>query len=183
MRMTQNNSNKQKHLHRIKGFTLIELLVAMVLFVILISIAVGGFVRALRNQRVIAALIEANDNVNFALEQMSREIRTGYHFIKISESELQFVNADNAMVWYRLNNDVLERGTEDIFLQRTYRKITADNVRISNFNIALFGGEEGDGYPPRITVNLSVSVSGPGIAKMGISSNIQTTVSSRVGDN
>lgn len=170
------------HLKSKRSFTLIELLVAMMLFIILLSIAVGGFIRALRTQRAITALMEANDNVSFALEQMAREIRTGYHFIKLSDSELQFVNAQNLVVWYRLNDVTIERGTESVTLQRTYKKITADSAKISNFNIALFGAEDGDGYPPRITISLSVSIRGPGVEKLGISTNVQTTVSSIILD-
>jgi GxxExxY protein len=165
-----------------RGFTLIELLIAMMLFIVLLSIAVGGFIRALRTQRAVTALMEANDNVSFALEQMAREIRTGYHFTKLSDSELQFVNAENLVVWYRLNNGIIERGTESVTLQRTYKKITADSVKISNFNIGLFGAEDGDGYPPRITISLSVNIRGPGVEKLGISTNIQTTVSSMILD-
>ncbi|MEK7193915.1 MAG: prepilin-type N-terminal cleavage/methylation domain-containing protein [Patescibacteria group bacterium] len=164
------------------GFTLIELLVAMMLFIILLSIAVGGFIRALRTQRAIVALMEANDNVSFALEQMAREIRVGYHFTKLSDSELQFVNAQNLVIWYRLNDGTIERGVESATLQRTYKKITADSVKISNFNIALFGAEDGDGFPPRITISLSVNIRGAGLEKLNISTNVQTTVSSRILD-
>jgi len=63
-----------------KGFTLIEMLVTVGLFAIIITIAVGGFVNAERTQRQVSSLISAQSNVSLALEQMSREIRTGYLF-------------------------------------------------------------------------------------------------------
>ncbi len=44
------------------GFTLVELLVAIALFSIAVSVAVGGFVRVLRTQRQIVALIAANSS-------------------------------------------------------------------------------------------------------------------------
>ena len=152
----------------------------MGLFVVLIGIATGGFIRALRTQRLMVALMAANDNVNLALEQMAREIRTGYHFSKISDTELQFVNADNIVVFYRLNDGAIERGTEDVFLQRTYKKITADNVKITNFKIHLLGNNDGDGYPPRITISLSVGINNKYFENVSI--NVQTTISSRVLD-
>ena len=162
------------------GFTLIELLVAMTLFLILVGIAVGGFIRALRTQRTIVGLMAANDNASLTLEQMAREMRTGYHFVKISDTELQFVNANNMVVFYRLESGAIERGTEDAFLRRTYKKITADNVRIVNFKINLLGDRSGDGYPPRITISFSVT----GISKYleNVSTDVQTTISSRVLD-
>ena len=163
-----------------RGFTLVELLVSMTLFLVLIGIATGGFIRALRSQRAIVELMVVNDNTVLTLEQMAREIRTGYNFSKISESELQFVNADNIVVFYRLSGGVIERGTEDVFVHRTYKKITADNIRVVNFNVALFGNSPGDGFPPRITI--SISVTGKSKYLENFSTNIQTTISARMLD-
>jgi prepilin-type N-terminal cleavage/methylation domain-containing protein len=66
-----------------KGFTLIELLVTVGLFTIIITIAVGGFTDAIRTQRQVSSLIAAQSNVSLALEQMARQIRTGYLFCTI----------------------------------------------------------------------------------------------------
>lgn len=63
-----------------KGFTLIEMLVTVGLFTIIITIAVGGFTNAIRTQRQVSSLISTESNVSLALEQMTREIRTGYLF-------------------------------------------------------------------------------------------------------
>jgi len=163
-----------------KGFTIIELIVAMGLFLVAISIATGGFIRSLRTQKDLTELLSINDNAGLALEQMAREMRTGYNFSKVSESEIQFVNSGNVVVYYRLNNGTLERGETDQFLQITYRKITADSVRITNFKITLMGNLPGDGFPPRITV--SISVSGKGRDTQNVSTDIQTTISSRTLD-
>jgi prepilin-type N-terminal cleavage/methylation domain-containing protein len=164
------------------GFTIVELLVAMGLFVVLIGISTGGFIKALQTQKAIISLMEANDNANLALEQMAREIRTGYNFSKISDTELQFVNQYNRVVWYRLNEEAIERGTEKegVVSRRIYKKITADNVKIKNFKVALFGSGVGDGYPPRITVSLSVGPTGRYLEN--ILTNIQTTISARTLD-
>ena len=63
-----------------KGFTLIEMLVTVGLFAIIITIAVGGFTNAIRTQQQVSSLISTQSNVSLALEQMSREVRTGYLF-------------------------------------------------------------------------------------------------------
>ncbi len=63
-----------------KGFTLVELLITVALFTIIIAIAVGTFTNALRTQRQVSSLISAESNVSLSLEQMARDIRTGYLF-------------------------------------------------------------------------------------------------------
>lgn len=162
------------------GFTMVELMVAMGLFVILMGIATAGFVRSLRTQKDLVELMAVNDNAGLALEQMSREFRTGYNFSKVSETEIQFVNANNLIVFYRLNGGAIERGEEDALLNKTYKKITTDNVKINDFKIGLIGNLAGDGYPPRITIGISVS--GTGRDTKDVFTNIQTTVSSRTLD-
>ncbi|MDP3014874.1 MAG: type II secretion system protein [bacterium] len=175
-------NNLKPKTQNLKAFTIVELLVAMGLFVVLIGISTGGFIKALQTQKAIISLMEANDNASLALEQMAREIRTGYNFSKISETEIQFVNQRNQVVWYRLNEETIERGTEKegVVSQRIYKKITADNVKIMNFKVALFGSNVGDGYPPRITISLSVGPTGRYLEN--VLTNIQTTISARTLD-
>jgi prepilin-type N-terminal cleavage/methylation domain-containing protein len=151
-----------------KAFTVIELLVAMSLFVIFMVIASGGFIRALRTQRSIVALIAANDNASLTLEQMAREIRTGSNFSSPSGAELNFTNAYNESVVYQLNGNIIERNS---------KPITASNVKINKLIFYLQGEQLGDGYPPRITISLNISPNIPTI--QNISTSFQTTVSGR----
>jgi len=62
------------------GFTLVELIVAMSIFLIAIVIIVGAFIRSLRTQRIVNHLMAVNSNTSLVIEQMAREIRTGYEF-------------------------------------------------------------------------------------------------------
>lgn len=189
------------------GFTVIELIVAMTVFVVLMSIAAGGFVHLLKNQRIVAALMTANDSASLTLEQMAREIRTGYNFCLTESGKLQFVSAiRNEVVRYRLNNDAIEKGVSDMsggdtstcldsdddsWFVNKYKKLTADNVKIRDFKIKACGknisadflldncGNGGNNYPPRITVSLSVTSAERDVEKLGIYVPIQTTVSAR----
>lgn len=175
-----------------KGFTLIEIIVAMSIFVIFMSIAVGGFMNILRNQRLVIALMAVNDNISLSMEQMAREIRTSYNFKKISNEEFQFVNANNKIIEYKLNNGAIERITENLNLEKNSQKITADNIKIVKFNIEICGknispdlildscGSGGTFYPPRITLSFTITSSESDIEKLKIFTNIQTTISSRV---
>jgi len=65
---------------KVWGFTIIEIMVAVSMFLILASFAIGGFVRIMRIQRQVSAIVASDSNVNLAIEQMAREMRTGSHF-------------------------------------------------------------------------------------------------------
>ncbi len=198
---------KKNNIFQFKGFTMIELLMTMSIFIILTSIAAGGFINILRNQRVILALMTANDNMGLTIEQIAREIRTGYNFCKVSESKFQFVNADNKVIRYGFDAGSIVRGISLVLLGGSssdfcsetddslfeFKKITADNVKINKFNIGICGkniissiliddcdsGGTGNSYPPRITINIGITSAEPDIEKLNIFTNIQTTVSSR----
>lgn len=68
------------------GFTLVETLISIGIFMVLVVIAVGGFVQALHTQGEIGTLISAQSNVNLGIEEMAREMRTGYLFCHDSGS-------------------------------------------------------------------------------------------------
>lgn len=169
-----------------EGATLIELIVAMALFSVLITIAVTAFIQALKSQRAIVALMAANDNASLMLEQMAREIRVGYSFQVVGGDgvegdELQFVNAYNEIVSYKLNraNHSIERGIGGLS-GYSYDRITGQNVRIDDLRFRMEGGALGDGRSPRITVNLGVGAKGSNVETISV--RIQTTVSARLID-
>lgn len=151
------------------GFTLIELMVAMGLFVIVIGISSGTFIRSLRTQRQVVALMAANDNASFTLEQMTREIRTGTAFVS-SGSVLSFVNDSDETVEYALVGGGIERNG---------RRLTSSNVLVSYLSFSLLGSEPGDGLSTRVTIRLGVSARGP---MESFVTRLQTVVSSRVLD-
>ena len=113
------------------GFTLVELLVAFSIFAILVAVVSGSFVRSLRIQRVALELMAINDNMAITLEQMMREMRTGYNFCTntsnlsnaaasvqaqcaaLQDGEIQFVTSGNVIVRYRLKNNTIQKGVGD----------------------------------------------------------------------
>lgn len=183
------------------GFTLIELIIALGIFVILISIAIGGFINALRGQRVAVGLMEINDNMGLVLEQMAREIRMGYNFNQAigAFDELRFQKSLSKFVIYKLINNEIWRAEAGDFtnldsaLALITNPITAENIKIENLDIIACGENlDAISYPlpscgtggifqPRVT--LSIRVTGKGkdvyIEKLGVYNEIQTTISSR----
>jgi prepilin-type N-terminal cleavage/methylation domain-containing protein len=168
------------------GFTIVELLVSIGLFGVIVSIAMGGFVRALRTQRQIVALISANSNVSLAIEQISRELRTGYNFCTgspaCSQTSLSFTNAKGESVVYVYGTETNAHGiTYGAILRQVgvgiSEQMTAENVDIRYLNFTRLLSAS---YPERITINIGLSpTSGTAANVSGNITNIQTTVSAR----
>ena len=153
-----------------RGFTMIELLVAISLFVVVVSVASGVFIKSLRTQRQIVSLMAANDNASLALEQMIREIRTGRSF-STNGSQLSFTNYLEEPVTYELDLGSIKKNG---------KSITASNVNVSYFNISLLGEGLNDGRSTRATIGLGVSAKGSSLESFV--TNLQTTVSVRTID-
>lgn len=177
------------------GFTLIEVLVAVGIFSFVVAIAVGGFARALRSQREIAGLAAANTAASLAVEQMSREVRTGIDFRcdlglgniqtcpagGAETSRIVFTNANFEEVAYCLHQNGVWRGVGSAACGTgASEKITGDNLIVKNLVFTVFGAELGDDLPPRVTIFLGASPTEKTIQSLSV--NIQTTVSSRVLD-
>ncbi len=188
---------RYKHMKR--GFTLIELLVAIALFSIIIAIAAGGFTNALRTQREVAALISAQSNAGLAIEQMAREIRTGYLFCHDAAgvvtctcpggvggigstwtcTDLNFYNAESANIAYSIPAGGGALSRSDSSVSGGAQPITSSNVIVRYLTFTLFGNLEGDHWNPRITISMGVSPNSTDPAVANNVLNLQTSVSAR----
>lgn len=183
------------------GFTLAELLVAVSIFIILVTIAVGVFIQSLKAQRVLARTMAIHNNAGTALEQMAREIRTGYRFCAASSDPttlapcneetdlLTFTNYEGKEVTYALNVDA--SGASPLgTIERTVvtpsgpvsAPVTAPDVDISYLR---FFVTQGDGTtaqamcaPWRILIFMGVRSSDISVTQR--ETVLQTTLSSRV---
>lgn len=174
------------------GFTLVEMMVAIALFSVLIAVAVGGFSRALRAQEEVASLLAAQSNVSLALEQMTREIRTGSGFCPegqgpcdcnqagndtLSCANLAFLNAEGQEVSYEVQNGELQESVAG----SSYTPVTGSNVTIPYFNVIIFGTSvDDDHWSPRVTIQLGVTPNDPALLSNVL--NLQTTVTARTMD-
>lgn len=176
--------NIRARIKNICGFTLIESLVAVGLFSVISSIAVGGFALALNTQRNISGLVAANNNVSLALEQMAREIRTGFSFCVgetvslcgLSAGTIAFINDRRETVVYGLSSGAIEKKVGS----GAFEKITGNNVEVKYLVFNLRGQAPDDGLVPLITISIGVGSREANIS--GIVTRLQTTVSSRVLD-
>ncbi len=164
------------------GFTLLELLIASSIFLILIALASGTFIQTLRTQRIITNLTESMNNAAFTIEQIAREVRLGFNFNdRTGEVDtLTFTNSDGDDISYKL---ITYNGGESRGIGRCtgsgctdYAPITSPDVYVEKMSFVLKGAERGDGFPPRITILITVK------GEKDIRVSLQTTISSRVID-
>ena len=73
------------HQARESGFTLIEMMVALALFTIVITIAVGAFLSLIGQSSQLQGEQKVMTSLNFAMDNMTREIRTGIHYYCIAD--------------------------------------------------------------------------------------------------
>jgi prepilin-type N-terminal cleavage/methylation domain-containing protein len=88
------------------GFTLIEMLVSVALFSVVMVMALGALLSLSTADRKAQALKSTVDNLNFALDSMSRAIRTGsnYHCGSVSGGDCK---AGNNTFYFTANNGVV----------------------------------------------------------------------------
>ena len=159
------------------GFTLMEIMVASSLFISVVVISSGAFVQALKNQRDIASLTSANNNLSQVIEAIAREVRTGNDFSLSKFDELNFANYKGEKVSYKLLADktigrcaslVAFCLSGDAYASLTSRKYSIDFIRFYYQGIG-----EPDGLPPRVTISIGIQ------GLKNLTTNIQTTVSSK----
>lgn len=194
---------RKNHKHHSSGFTLVELLVAIALFSILVSLAAGGFVRALRSEREVSAMMSSESNIGIALEEMTREMRTGYLFCHDPGSgspslvcaclppvlgpngteiwtcsNIEFYNANGEKVDYILpaSTGILER-SDDAENGGALTALMSGNVSTKYLSFTIFGNLETDYWNPRITIAVSVEPNDNTVSWP--TANLETTVSAR----
>lgn len=169
------------------AFTLIELMVAVSIFAIVMMIGVGALLSLVETNRRAQAINSVMNNLNAAVESMSRSMRvgTGYHCrnSSIPPSPATLVtpldcsstggvflafepadgdsSEDNDQTVYRLNGTQLERS---LFsgANNTWVALTAPEVSIDTFNFYVIGAPRGDGVQPRVLMRIKGSAQVPG---------------------
>ncbi|MBY0539405.1 prepilin-type N-terminal cleavage/methylation domain-containing protein [Patescibacteria group bacterium] len=170
-----------------RAFTLIELMVAVSIFAIVMLIGVGALLSLVETNRRAQAINSVMNNLNAAVESMSRSMRVGTSYYCSNSSIppapatlddpqdcpddggvlLAFESAEgdssesNDQIVYRLNGTQLERS---LFsgASNTWVALTAPEVSIDTFDFFVIGSVRGDGIQPRILMRIKGSASVPG---------------------
>lgn len=73
-------SNKLKRQNKKRGFTLVEMIVATGIFGIIMTISIGSLLIIIDSNARAQSLNSAMTNISFAVDSMTRNIRTGYDY-------------------------------------------------------------------------------------------------------
>lgn len=188
------------------AFSLMELLVSMALFTVVITIGIGALLVLINANMKAQNNQEAVSNIQFALDSMAREIRTGsaYYcssggettgdinvrqncsrgtYLSIIEGGKSLTSgATNRRIAYRYNagNQSIERKIGN----SEWVTLTSPNVKITSmhFNVAATAGKETDGdlFQPNVTMYVAGEVLG--VSDTSASFTLQTTVTKSVLD-
>jgi len=166
---------------KIGGFTLIEMIVALGVFMAVMTITLSAFLNIMDIQQKTEAFRKVNDNLNFAMEAMMREIREGekYTSTNCSGANFCFTNKDDKKVNYRLNGEHIERQIPSESI--SWLMLTSDEIKITKLSFTVRGNVVNDQKQPLVTIAISGET---GIKeKLKSKLNLQATVSQRKLDN
>jgi prepilin-type N-terminal cleavage/methylation domain-containing protein len=192
----------------IKGFTLIEMMVAVTIFSIVMLVAVGALVTIVDTHRKARTLEAVINNLNFAVESMTRTARVGYNYYcnlppgdpnpppappgqidvpqdcsggRILAFEEHDGDPDDVgdQIVYRLNGTKIELSTEG-GANGTFVDLTSEQVTVEEFRIFVSGSERTDEVQPKIHIIIRGRALLEGQAESTF--DIQTTVTQRILD-
>jgi prepilin-type N-terminal cleavage/methylation domain-containing protein len=161
-----------------RGFTLIEIMVAVSIFTVVMLVGVGALLTMVQVNKRAQGINSVMNNVNAAIEQMSRSIRVGSTYYcgegavapaALILSRAQDCPLDGGLLFafeatggdtddptdqvvYRLNGTQLERSLESGD-NGTWVALTAPEVQITNFRFYVTGStplSDGDTEQPRV---------------------------------
>ena len=192
--------------NRKSGFTLVELLVSLTLFTAVITISMGSLLVVIDANAKAQNMQEVMTNLTFALDSMTREIRTGSAYycdasipdslsetatrdctnqraVSNVEGGVSFTEGGNKRIAYPLSGGTIERRIGD----DSWVPLTSEAVTISTMNFTVTGSEKfdvvtesGDTTPP--TVTLFISGSAGELETVDTSFSLQTTITKRLLD-
>jgi len=176
------------------GFTLIEMLVSVGLFAIVMLMVSSAYLIVIASDRQAQAVGNATNDLAFALDIMSRSIRTGTNYecngstndcLATPGSTFSFTDAGGCSVSYTLlNNQILETvGSQPGCTALTNAPLTDSTVSVNSLNFYAQGMANtgaGDYRQPQVVITISGTVAaGPGKT---VKFTIETGASMRVLD-
>lgn len=175
-----------------KGFTLIEMMTAVSVFLVVMTISMGAILGIFDANRKAQSAKTVMDNLNFAVETMSREIRFGtkYHCgttgtltspqdCLSGDNFISFLSSDSLQTVYRLSSTSIEKSVDG---GANYIAITAPEIIISSLSFYVVGAT---GAPDTLQPKALIKISGNAGTKTNTRTafTLQTLASQRLADN
>ncbi len=183
------------------------MLVSVALFATVMTIALGALLAISQSDLKAESLKTVINNLNFALDDMSRSIRTGsnYHCgaggtlsvpqdcsgqggTQDGASYLAFTASDGSLVEYQLDTNLCANGQGCIERQVTpaggtpsgFLPITSPDVVVTGLTFYVIGSPPGDGLQPKVTILLHGF--SPKVTGAESQFNLQTSITQRIYD-
>ena len=148
-----------------RGYTLVELIVAVGLFALIMTLVSGAYLIMISTNQRAQAISTGIDDLSFALEIMTREIRTGTSYncggggdCPNGGNSFSFTNENNEPITYNLGGFAPNQ-----YIQRTKntrtKGFTGPSVNISSLTFYVTGTTNNDWQQPHVTIVVSGSVS------------------------
>lgn len=148
-----------------KGFTLIELIVAIGLFALIMTLSTGAYLVMINVNRHAQALSIGIDNLSFALETMTRTIRTGSNYNCSSpggcsaQRSFTFNDVAGETITYTLSSGAVQETIgSGAPITLTDPSVTVDQLNFSTYG-AIPYSRGGDTEQARVTIILAGTVS------------------------
>ncbi|MCR4279519.1 MAG: prepilin-type N-terminal cleavage/methylation domain-containing protein [Candidatus Zambryskibacteria bacterium] len=167
-----------------KGFTLIELLTAVSIFAVVMTISMGSILGVFEANRKARSLKTVMNNLNLAIESLSKEMRFGenYHCgngpvtnpqnCPSGGTLVSFLSSDDIQITYRLNNQSIEKSVDG----GSYIPVTAPELVVDDLVFYVLGADTDNTLQPKVIVKVK-SHSGTGRSRTDFT--LQTLVSQR----
>lgn len=204
--LNSRHSHSYSHFsHRSRGFTLLEMIIALGIFAVIAVIATGSLVSILDANRKAQAEKSVANNLHFAFENMSRNLRMGHSYHcgsagvitepldcpNTSDSFISFVSAEGDIVAYRQGEETRADGTVVKMIKRAVRHpgdsgplvfvpLTAPEISVEQLQFFVGGAPSSDKKQPRVLILANGVMKARGNIESRF--NIETLVSQRLLD-
>lgn len=156
------------------GYTLIELMVAVGLFALIMTLASGAYIMMIGLSHKAQGIATGIDNLSFALETMTRSIRTGHSYscgsilgigdcISGENSNFTFTDIENNTVTYSLSSSAIQirENLGPLSSLTDSSTVTIDSLRFYVFGTHPASASSGaDSVQARVTMIISGTVPG-----------------------
>lgn len=182
----------KKRISKDSGFTLIEIMVAISIFSVVMLVAIGAVLAIVSANKKAQALNSVISNLNFALEGIARDLRTGYDYGcnttgTLEDCDGQTGNADQTAVTFnssQYGGKVTYYYSPELkSIMRGFNgdaiRLTSDDVKIDSLTFYVKGSapaSSGNYAQPKIIIVIKGSFIGFGSLT---NFHLQTTVSQR----
>ncbi|MDO8565246.1 MAG: prepilin-type N-terminal cleavage/methylation domain-containing protein [bacterium] len=172
---------------KIRGFTLMELLIAISVFAVIMTLSMGSIVGVFDANRKSRSLKTVMNNLNLAVESMSKEMRFGenYHCgsgtitvpqnCPSGDTLMSFLSSEGEQITYRLSGASIEKEVNG----GGFVPVTAPELVIDNLAFYTLGAGTSNTLQPKVVINIK-SHAGSGKGRSDFT--IETLVSQRTLD-